>query len=177
MGQIKKEVEQYYTAQIRRLIVIDPSMSIREMTEHLAENNIKLDHRYIAELKRKVLKNRAMNADRMTMNMALGKFAEALEETKKEAWIIAMKASTPPRVKVAALREIRSAESELFDKLFDAGVFTRKLGEVDLNVLRNKPLDPNKIDEVLENMKNWGFDPTAPIANPQKVIEGQAVSE
>jgi hypothetical protein len=48
---------------------------------------------------------------------------------------------------------------------------------VDLNVLRNKPLDPNKIDEVLENMKNWGFDPTAPIANPQKVIEGQAVSE
>jgi hypothetical protein len=42
-----------------------------------------------------------------------------------------------------ALREIRKVHKDMFEKLFDAGVFERKLGTLDATI-RNTPLpEPN----------------------------------
>jgi hypothetical protein len=35
---------------------------------------------------------------------------------------------------LSALREIRSAHNDVFDKLFDAGVFERKMGTLDVAI-------------------------------------------
>lgn len=46
-------------------------------------------------------------------------------------------------LRVAALREIRESHNAVFERLFDAGVFDRKLGTLDA-VIRNTPLPDQK---------------------------------
>ena len=155
--RVSKENENYYISLIRRLIVIDHRMTVRELREHLLENSVKLEDDYIYKLRNKIYRQRAMQADRVTLNMALGKFADALSETTKQAWQIAVDKTVDKRTRVAALKEVREAEKDLFDKLFDAGVFQRKLGEVNLNVIRNRPLSPETAKAINETMQMWGF--------------------
>jgi hypothetical protein len=56
-----------------------------------------------------------------------------------------------------ALQEIREAPSAVFEKLFNAGVFNRKLGEIDL------PLSDEKKKSIRDVFENWGLPPA-----PQK---------
>ncbi len=156
--KISKEQEIYNISKIRRLLVVDNRMSTREMQQQLLENGLDLDIRYVGKLRDKVLKQRAMTADRVTLNLALGRFADTLGEVIREAWTIVLSNSTDKRTKVSALKEIRESERDLFDKLFDAGVFTKNLGKLDLNILRNIPLRPEVVDGIAENMKNWGIE-------------------
>ena len=159
--KVGKDQENFYISQIRKLIVVDDRMSVRELDEQLLNNGIRLDKNYIWKLRNKIHKARMMQTDRVTLNFALGKFADTMSETAKECWKIALDKSSSKRDKISALVEIRKCERDLFDKLFDAGVFQRKLGEVDLNVVRNRPISSDRIDEIINNMKLWGFDPTA----------------
>lgn len=169
-----KEQENFYITQIRRLIVIDPDMSAREIQEHLAENNLRLDDKYVAKLKEKIYKQRSHSTDRQTLHLALGKMSEALKEVIKEAWITATRASTKPREKVMALKLIADNEVQLFEMLFDAGVFNRKLGEIDLNVIRDRPISSATIDGIVDNMKKWGFDLEA---EPEKKLLTSVATE
>jgi hypothetical protein len=59
---------------------------------------------------------------------------------------------------LAALREIRAAHSALFEKLFDAGVFERKLGTIDATI-RNTPLPDEKKRTIRAVFENWGLLP------------------
>jgi hypothetical protein len=55
-----------------------------------------------------------------------------------------------------ALKEIREAHKDVFQFLFDAGVFNRKLGEIDLN-LRNTPLPKEKKKAIRDVFSQWGL--------------------
>ena len=74
---------------------------------------------------------------------------------------------------MAALREIREAHNVVFDKLFDAGVFERKLGALDATI-RNAPLAEERKKVIHQTFENWGLlkapredvQPAEPTANP-----------
>ena len=55
-----------------------------------------------------------------------------------------------------ALREIREAHKDMFEKLFDAGVFERKLGTLDAT-LRNTPLPEERKQAIRAVFTNWGL--------------------
>jgi hypothetical protein len=57
-----------------------------------------------------------------------------------------------------ALREIREAHNAVFEKLFDAGVFDRKRGSLELTI-RNTPLPEEKKKAIREVFENWGLLP------------------
>ena len=74
------------------------------------------------------------------------------------AWSIATDPSARKQDRVAALREIREAHKDVFQMLFDAGVFERKLGTLDATI-RNAPLAPERKQVIRDVFGNWGLIP------------------
>jgi hypothetical protein len=66
------------------------------------------------------------------------------------------------RDRAAALREIREAYNAMFEKLFDAGVFERKLGTLEATI-RNTPLPEERKQAIRSVFTNWGM-----LATPQE---------
>lgn len=131
---ISKEKEQEYIGQIRRILVIRPNSSIREVKDALEKQKkpLKLDKNYVNKLINKIRKERAKRLDNYTVNVVLAKFQDEVEELKRRLWIIITKPEVSEKDKVAAIRELRTSSKDLFDKMFDAGVFSRKLGELEI---------------------------------------------
>lgn len=139
-----KEQQQEYISQIRRVLVVKPESSILNIKEVLAKQRkpLNLDKDYINKLVRIIRKERIGRLDRYTINVVLAKFQDEIEELKKRLWIIITSPEVVEKDKIAAIRELRNSSKDLFDKMFDAGVFSRKLGELELG----KTLSPEERD-------------------------------
>ena len=131
---ISKEKRKEYIAQIRRILVIKPNSSILEVKEALEKQRkpLKLDKDYINKLIRQIREERAKRLDNYTINVVLAKFQDEVEELKKRLWAILMDPLSSNRDKITAIKELRTSSKDLFDKMFDAGVFKRKLGEIEV---------------------------------------------
>ncbi len=169
-----KEQTSLYLANIRRLMVVQHDMSAPEMKKQLEKLGLRFDVKYIRRLKEKVLGERKYRADRMTLNSALATFQDVMAETSHIAWQIALSPQSSKRDRIAALKEIREAHRDVFDKLFDAGVFDRKLGTIDTNILRARPLEPEVEAEILEAFQRWGGFPKNNANDGAKPIESTA---
>lgn len=169
-----KEQTNLYLANIRKLMVVQHDMSAPEMKKQLEKLGLHFDVKYIRRLKEKVLGERKYRADRMTLNSALAAFQDVLSETAHIAWQIALSSQSSKRDRIAALKEIREAHRDVFDKLFDAGVFDRKLGTLDANVIRSRPLSPEVETEILEAFQRWGVFPKQHADDGNKPTESSA---
>ena len=127
-----KERQKEHMSQIRRILVIKPESTILEVRDTLARQikPLKLDKDYINRIINKIRKERANRLDHYTINVVLAKFQDEMEELKRRLWIIITKGESTEKDKIAAIRELRNSSKELFDKMFDAGIFERKLGEI-----------------------------------------------
>ncbi len=172
---MKKSREQVslYTANIRKLMVVQHDMPVVEMQKQLEKLGLRLDVHYIARLRDKILGERAKRADRMALNSALAAFQDVLTETTHMAWQIALSPQSTKRERLAALKEIREAHKDVFDKLFDAGVFNRKLGTFEADV-RARPLMPEVETEILEAFQRWGVFPEAHANDGKEPAESSA---
>ena len=144
-----------YISNIRKLMVIQPDMPLIEIQHQLGENGFQLDVKYISSLRDRILRERAMRTDQKTLSSALSAFEDVLMETAKNAWSIALSNLSTRKEKIAALKEIREAHRDVFDKLFDAGVFNRKLG-----VVEHQPKIALTIEQkaqLIETMVRWGI--------------------
>jgi hypothetical protein len=79
-------------------------------------------------------------------------------EAVRVGWEIVNDKFARGRDRAAALREIREAYNLVFEKMFDAGVFQRKLGELGL-AIRNTPLPDDKKQAIAAVFENWGLLP------------------
>ncbi len=130
-------------------------MPLREMQHQLEQNGIRLDMDYINRLRDKILRERAQRADRQILSSSLAAFEDVLTETTKIAWQIALSNQSTRKERIAALKEIRESHNDLFDKLFDSGVFDRKLG-----VIEHQPKAPITLEQraqLIETMIRWGI--------------------
>jgi hypothetical protein len=85
-------------------------------------------------------------------------------------WEIANDKSEAGRDRAAALREVREAYNAVFEKLFDAGVFERKLGTIDATI-RNTPLPDEKKQAIIAVFENWGLIEPPQIAAPMEDVQ------
>ena len=155
MPRKSKEQERFYISNIRKLISIEHSMPLREMQHQLEQNGIHLHVDYINRLREKILRERTHRADRKILSSSLAAFEDILTETTKIAWQIALSNQSTRKERIAALKEIREAQKDIFDKLFDSGVFDRKLG-----VVEHQPRAAITIEQkaqLIETMISWGI--------------------
>jgi hypothetical protein len=158
MPRHTQEHKQFYKSQIRRLIAIDHGISRRELQERLDATGLHLDLAYLGKLYDEVLAERAHRMDRRLLNQALSSFEDTMTEIVRVAWEIANTKYINPQARVMALREVREAHNDVFQKLFDAGIFEKRLGSIDLTV-RNAPLPEEKKKAIREVFEQWGLLP------------------
>ena len=150
-----KEKQQEHISQIRRILVMKPDITVLGTKELLSRQKkpLDLDKDYINKLINKIRKERAKRLDYYTVNKILAEFQDEVEELKKRLWIIINGSEVSHRDKVSAIKELRNSSKELFDKMFDAGVFARKLGELDLKKELSEE-DKESIKKAIENGKS-----------------------
>jgi hypothetical protein len=157
MPAIAKERQQYHLSKVRSLIAENHQITFEEIVEQLDRRfGLKFDRDYVTKLAKKIFVERTKRADRLTLNYALAAFDDSMNEVVKKAWEIANADYVNPQARVMALREIREAHSAVFEKLFDAGVFERKLGTLDATI-RNTPLPEERKQAIRVAFENWGL--------------------
>jgi hypothetical protein len=162
MPAIAKDRQEFYKSRIRAIVSVDHQITHMQILDKLAEDGIHLDRQYLSKLVAKVYQERTKRADRQTLNYALAAFEDTMTEVVRVAWSIANDPSARKQDRVAALREVREAHKDVFEKLFDAGVFERKLGTID-QVIRNTPLAPERKQVIREVFGNWKLLPAQPV--------------
>ena len=156
MPAISKDKQEFYKSRIRAIVSVEHQITLVQILDKLAKEGIHLDRDYLSKLANKVYQERTKRADRQTLNYALAAFEDTMTEVVRVAWSIANDKSARKQDRVMALREVREAHKDVFEKLFDAGVFERKLGTLD-NVIRNTPLAPERKQVIRDVFGNWGL--------------------
>ena len=156
MPRVSAENKQFYRSKIRSLIVQNPQITQRELKERLEKDGLTLDRKYLGSLVNGIYAERAHRIDKLTLDRALAGFADAMDEIATRGWEIVNSAWLDPKARVMALKEIREAHNAVFEKLFDAGVFDRKLGTLDATI-RNTPLPEDRKKAIRDVFGNWGL--------------------
>lgn len=173
MARYTKEQMDNHLAQVRRLLVINPDLSCREIREHLMsrkDNPIKLTPDYIRKMKNEVIDSRNKRYDSYTVDNVLAKFQDELEEMKKILWSIIMNQLSTPAERVRALRELRNNSDNFFERMFNAGIFEKKLGIMDINEQKTlKDIESLPQDEQREIFKK--------LAEAEKLIKDKRTSQ
>lgn len=147
MPKYNNETERLFIERIRMLVVRNPRITIMETQKALEEHPrspVHLDKDYINKLLKKIRGERATRLNHYTLGVVLAEFEDESREIKKRLWSIILdvgeknevgeyiRRPPAPITVVAAIRELRETSKVLFDKMFDAGVFARQLGQLKL---------------------------------------------
>ena len=158
MPELSPKTKQYHKQRVRSLMVQQPTITIEGMRHHLAAQDLPLDRGYIASLVKAIQTERIKRVDTWTLNFALASFQDVMTEIVERAWEIANDPTAERSDRLAAMREIRAAHNDMFTKLFDAGVFERKVGTLNV-AIRNTPLPDEKKQAIAAVFENWGLLP------------------
>jgi len=160
-----KERQKEHISLIRRILVIKPEAGILEVKASLSKQKkpVLLDKDYINRLVNKIRKERASRLDHYTVNKVLAEFQDEVAELKKKLWLIITNPENSERDRISAIRELRNSSKDLFDKMGDAGVFTRKLGEIEIG----KGLSQEEQDLIKRVISlNYGKEPEPKTTRP-----------
>jgi len=123
-------------AMAKRAITRNPYITCREFAKE-QDINLKTAWRYLKRAKAKMAELINKDIEKLrtsTVESELAKIERENCEVIKELWTIISDTGTKDADKVAALRSIVSARKEIFGLKFDAGLFIKSLGKLDLNV-------------------------------------------
>lgn len=168
MPAYSKEREKLYMARIRSLLVKRHDLSTVDLVELLKNHPsspVSLDWKYVNKLVKKIHGEQARRTDAYTVNTAIARFEDEMIELKQRLWAIIADVGEkdekgkytryPPsnKDKIAATKVIIEGTARLFDKMFDAGIFTRKLGKVEVEISSERQ---KRVREIFE-MNNKGI--------------------
>jgi hypothetical protein len=131
MGAVyQAEAREIHKASIRRLLAVNPQMSIKDLSANLAKNGINLGigNHYLKKMRDKVQRELVERMNRTTVNQALSAYIEVLNETSQRMWMILSDPHATHKDKIAAARVINDAHDKVFDKMFASGLFTKDNG-------------------------------------------------
>ena len=146
--KLSKEKIEEVKKKIRRCLVEDSRASDQKIADKLG-----YDRKLIWRLKKKIHEERARRFDRYTIDKVLAEFQDEDYELSKILWEIINNSETSVKEKILAIRELRNGNKELFDKLFDSGMFERQLGKLKTEGSLSEE-EQKKIENAL---KNGGF--------------------
>ena len=125
-----KDHEQILRGHIRRLLIMNGGMTNIEIAKHLRLAGIRISDDYVGRLRKKIIREKLKSELHWTLRVFLQNFIDQMDEADRRLWQIAAGKSEPARTRIAALGQIRENRKAVLDKLFEAGVFKRQLGEL-----------------------------------------------
>ena len=134
MPAYSKEKTKQLLERIRRVLVMNPRISVLDIQsalENSKKDPIHLDKDYINRLRNKIEEERANRYHNYTVKKVLAKHQDELEEMKLRLWAIANNKESNNQERTSAIREIRNANKDIFDAMFNSGLFTKDLGKID----------------------------------------------
>jgi hypothetical protein len=173
MPALSTKTKHYYRERVRSLLVQNPMISGEGIRRHLEAQGLILDRHYVNKLVNEIHAERSKRADTWILNHALASLQDSMADIVRAAWEIVNDPMARNMDKTFAMKEIREAHNLIFEKLFDAGVFERKLGTLDATI-RNTPLPDERRQAIRSVFENWGLlpapkedvKPADPTANP-----------
>lgn len=156
MPALSTKTKHYYRERVRSLLVQNPMISGEGIRRHLEAQGLILDRHYVNKLVNEIHAERSKRADTWILNHALASLQDSMADIVRAAWEIVNDPMARNMDKTFAMKEIREAHNLIFEKLFDAGVFERKLGTLDATI-RNTPLPDERKQAIRSVFENWGL--------------------
>lgn len=160
MPRVSEHKEHALRRTIRDIIALDPLIPINAL-QRAVEAKIKrpIDEVYLNKLVRKNRKELMVSADREKVEERVAQIRETHRIVKEELLRIAFPSSTllvQPTIseRIKALNTIQKMDKDQIKIEMDLGIFSRKLGEVDI-VHRLKPIDDNTRASMINAWKLW----------------------
>lgn len=158
-GTITPERREYLKTQVREMTVMEPNINAVRATEVLNKRNVEVSYTLVLDLMKEIDVERTAQADQFFLTHMLVQFMERIKLSDKVLWNILTSPDYDPKTqtgatkrdKISAARELRNNFSSLFQTMFDAGVFKRKIGELEIPNM-NAILD---MAEAIENGKYY----------------------
>lgn len=143
MPRYSQDQTNMHRARVKRIMVIKPEASSLDIQKELKKekNPITLTQHYILKLKNSIIEERKTRFDSYTVNGVLAKFQDDLNQMSDVLWDIVNDEKSTRQEKTQALRELRNNGNVFFERMFNAGVFEKKLGELNVQ-------DQSKLDEL-----------------------------
>ena len=126
----KEEIKQ----NIRALLIRFPHITCRRIAEFLGiDKDTAL--KYLNEVRRENAERLKKEIDKLkktSIEEELIKMENEFQELIEELWVIINSKKSTRREKISAIKTLIEARRNLFNVKFDAGIFTRKLGELEV---------------------------------------------
>jgi len=120
-----------FISRIRKILITKPDVSIQQVHDVLVDNGIKLHRDYISKLIKKIRREKYSRYNNATAKKAIAEFEDFISATSEELLKIS-KTSKVDMAKIIALDTRVKHFNMLLEKQFDAGVFERHAGTLDV---------------------------------------------
>jgi len=146
MPKVSKEQTAELKAKIRSILVRIPNAS-----QYVLAENLGIDKDYARKLKNEVLNENTRRIDKQVIKKEVAKMEMTFNEIETECWRIisgthkkeikdketgeilsTLEMGNENKDIIQALKTLLDAKKKLFEIKFDAGLFSRKLGEINL---------------------------------------------
>jgi hypothetical protein len=140
MPKLRKSTIKELKSEIRLWMVKIPAISALQLSQKLDR-----DYGLIRYLKNEIEEENAKNIDQESVVKEIAKFQLLVDGLMPHLWNILVgkkkktvleageiEIETTPSEKISAIRTIIENYKTLFDKKFDAGIFSKKLGEIEV---------------------------------------------
>ena len=137
MASYTPERREYLKTRMRELTIMEPNISALRAVDVLGQQGIELSYDFSLDLMKEIDRDRIAEADQFLLNSFLVTFMERVKLSDKVLWNILTDKGSSRKDKLGAARELRQNFDTLFQTMFDAGVFKRKLGDVTIPNMNN----------------------------------------
>jgi len=141
MPKLTAPTIKHLKSEIKLWMVKVPGISATQISQKLNRHSD-----LISYLKKEIEEENAKQIEQESVAKEIARFQLLVDGLMPHLWNILAESGSSPMEKIAAIRTIIENNRILFDKKFDAGLFTKKLGEVEV---KNKA-DVLKI--IIENL-------------------------
>lgn len=189
---MRKSAEQEHKLKlaIRDAIARNPLISVLQLQNalyksgfHTAEGN-PLNWHYLAKLVRKLNREKALAVDTQKIQERLAITKESYRLIVQNLWriidwqpeYVELYHIWPPKndERIKAANTLIKLDLAILKAEMDAGIFERKLGEVDINLHRAVPLPPETTLKIAEAFTRWGINLDLPGQQPKLPVVNQS---
>jgi hypothetical protein len=176
------KILEHKEARMRRIIrdamAIDPLIDLKGIVKAVEQKmNRTIDPRYVKRLLRSITGEMSVVADREKVEERISYLRERNRIICEELFRMAFPGETVvprPTLKErqSALKAISDIEARQIKLEMDLGLFTRHLGQLDVDH-RLKPMDEDTLTTVVKTFEAWSIPPQLRKIEPRKVITAQ----
>lgn len=159
MPQYTKENEQKHLEAVKQVMALNPGISIQGIRRSIEKSKkLTLDATYIGRLRERVRDERKKRFDDKRVEEKIAEMEDTTHQLVRKLWRIILgkgKSAVTNSNIIEAAKAIVNAEHKLFQAQLDAGIFERKLGE--LEVKERYQISKADREKIMKAMVNFGI--------------------